>query len=148
MNLLNIYSEQAFHYVNLSNICSEQAVPFHNPSNVRFFIVVKGQIDWLKYFCVVMKTSRILNRKKKKIQTELVFSSETDQQKTTSKREESEEKKYEEQTSFCTNVHFILIKKIRRTDFFLLQPSIGPVQLFYCEKRPPKLCIKIHLAPL
>ena len=43
--------------------CFEKAFHSTNPSNVRFFIVVKDQIDWLKYFSVVMKTSRMLNRK-------------------------------------------------------------------------------------
>ena len=52
----------AFHYVNLSNTCSEQA--FHSIIlQTCFVIVAKGQVDWLKYFCVVRKTSHMHNRK-------------------------------------------------------------------------------------
>ena len=50
---------------------------------------VKGQLDWLKYFCIVMKTLHV-QQKYNETQAEQVFSSKTDRE-TKSKREESEE---------------------------------------------------------
>ena len=47
----------ALHYVNLSNICNKEAFHSINLSNVRFFIASQWTTDWLKYFCVIMKTS-------------------------------------------------------------------------------------------
>ena len=54
------------------------SIPFRNPSNIHFFVVVKGQIDWLKDFCVVIKNFVDAQQKNNQTQAVLVFLSETD----------------------------------------------------------------------
>ena len=75
-----------FRLVDISNIHSEQAFHSINLSNVR----IQSQLHWLKYFCVVMKTSLMLNRKTTKPRQSWYFLAKPTDKKVTSKREERE----------------------------------------------------------